>query len=183
MTKSRDQTATRLPIAAPAAVLLTASNAMASGRQVAAKDTIVGSWRLLSFFDQNVETGETTDVFGEKPRGYLILTTNGRIALIHVADLRRAPKSPPATDMEAAELFRSMLAYVGRYEIEQTYGAADFEMTITSEVASNPSIEGRDRKFIVRVEGDKLTFKTTPPAHNLLSGETTTRNVILVREP
>jgi hypothetical protein len=184
VTKSRERRgAARLQIAIPATVVLMASIATTFGQQVAAKDEIVGSWKLLSFFDQNVDTGKTTDVFGENPRGHLIMTADGRIALIHVASSRKAPKSLPTTDMEAAELFRTMLAYVGRYEIDPSSDGAGLKMTIRSEVASNPLLEGRDRKFVVRVEGDKLIFKTTPPARNPLSGETTTRNVILVREP
>jgi hypothetical protein len=183
VTKSRERRrATGAPIAIPATVVLMASIAAACGQQVAATDKIVGNWKLLSFYDQNVDTGNTTDVLGENPRGYLLMTADGRIALIHVANSRKAPQSLPAAEMEAAELFRTMLAYVGRYEIDQTPDPAGLKVTIRSEVASNPLLEGRDRKFVVRIEGDKLTFQTTPPARNPLSGEMTTRNVILVRE-
>jgi hypothetical protein len=38
------------------------SIAAAFGQQAAAEDKIIGSWKLLSFFDQNVDTGKTTDV-------------------------------------------------------------------------------------------------------------------------
>jgi hypothetical protein len=37
-------------------------------------------------------------------------------------------------------------------------------MILRAEIASNPLIEGRDRGFLVRVDGNKLTFKTNLPA-------------------
>jgi hypothetical protein len=173
---------TRRAIGILAIAILTASMAVAYGQEMTTKEKIVGSWKLLSFFDQSVDTGKTTDVFGENPRGYLIVTADGRIALIHVANSRKAPSGPAPTDAEAAALQKTMLAYVGRYEVDPKPTEAGLAMTIRSEVASNPRLEGLDRKFVVRTEGDKLIFKTTPPARNPTTGEMTTRNVILERD-
>jgi hypothetical protein len=152
--------------------------------RAAPQDQFIGTWKLLSFFDQIIGTEKTTNVLGENPRGYLILTTDGRVALTFVDGSRKAPKSLPATDVEAAELFKTMLAYVGRYEIDPAPPTeAGLGMTIRSEVASNPPLEGRDRKFFVRADGNKIIFKTTPPTRNPTTGEMTTRNVVLEREP
>jgi hypothetical protein len=55
-------------------------------------------------------------------------------------------------------------------------------MTVRSEVASNPRLEGLDRGFVVRMDGNKLIFKTAPPARNPVTDEMTTRNVVLDRD-
>jgi hypothetical protein len=47
-----------------------------------------------------------------------------------------------------------------------------------------PQMSARERRgLLVRVEGNKLIFKTNPPARDPNTGEMTTRNVILEREP
>jgi hypothetical protein len=56
-------------------------------------------------YDKSVASGKKTNVFGENPRGYLILTPDERIALILAAASRKGPKSPPPRDTEAAGLF------------------------------------------------------------------------------
>ena len=76
-----------------------------------------------------------------------------------------------------------MLAYVGRYEIDPTPTEVGTKMILLAEIASNPRLEGVDRGFFVNVTGDKLIFKTTPPARNPATGEMTTQNAILEREP
>lgn len=161
---------------------LTTIATVAHGQQALTKDQIIGTFKLLSFYDESVATGKRTNVFGENPRGYLILTRDERIALIHVAASREGPKSLPPTDTEAAGLFKSMLAYIGKYEIDPTPPtAAGTKIILRAEIASNPLIEGRDRGFFLRVDGDKLIFKTNPPAPSPLTGEVSTRNAISER--
>jgi hypothetical protein len=174
---------TKLSIALLATAMLIAPTAAVHGQQAAAKGEIVGNWKLLSFYDESIDTGKMTNVMCENPRGFLILTAEGRIAVIVVSSSREAPKKPPATDVEAAELWKTMLAYVGKYEIDPIPTEPGFGMTIQSEVASNPLLEGRDRKFFVRLDGNKLILKTTPPTRNPVTGEMTTRNVVSEREP
>jgi hypothetical protein len=162
---------------------LMASVTFADGQQVITRDQIVGTWKLRSFYDEGVDTGKKANVFGENPRGLLILTVDGRIALVHLAASRAVPRSLPPTDTEASALFRTMLAYVGTYEIDPTPSEAGTKMVLRAEVSSNPRIEGVDRSFFVNVSGNKLIFKTNPPVRNPATGEMTTRNAILEREP
>jgi hypothetical protein len=173
---------TRLPILILAATILMAPIAAVYGQQAVVKDKVVGNWKLLSFFDESVGTGKKTNVLGENPRGRLILFADGQIALLNVDRSRKSPQGPTPTDIEAAGLFNTMIAYVGRYEIDPTPTEAGFRMTIRSEIASNPRTEGLDRKFIFRMDGDKLIFKTTPPANNPVTGEMSTRNVVWERD-
>ena len=164
------------------AILMTLINSV-HAQQAVTKDKIIGTWKLLSFYDESVESGKKTNVLGADPRGYLIFTADDRVALIYVAASRETPKSLPPTATEAAALFNSMLAYIGRYKIDPTPTEGMTTMIVPAEIASNPLIEGRDRGFLVRAEGSKLIFKTNPPTRNPATGEMTTRNVILEREP
>jgi hypothetical protein len=169
-------------IALLTAPIMLAQVASSSAQHATSREELLGTWRLLSFYDESIDTGKKTNVFGENPRGLLILTNDGRIALTLISNARALPKGPAPTDQEAAVLFKTMLAYVGRYTIDPAIEGA-LGMTVRSEVASNPRLEGADRKFIVRTDGDMLIFKTTPPTRNPGTGEMTTRNVILEREP
>jgi hypothetical protein len=172
-----------LAIAMLATTILMAPITLAYGQQAVSKDKLVGTWKLLSFYDESVDNGKKANVFGENPRGLLILTADGRIALTFLDKSRQPAKGAIPTDLEAADLFKTMLAYVGRYELDPTATEQGTKMTIRSEVASNPRLEGVDRGFFVRVDGNKLIVRTNPPARSPLTGELSTRNVIFEREP
>jgi hypothetical protein len=141
------------------------------------REDLLGAWKLLSFYDET-DTGKRTDPFGVNPRGLMILTYEGRIALTFL-NRPREQKGPVATDAEAVALFRSMVAYVGNYQLASTPIDGGLGMTIRSEVSSAPRIEGVDRKFVVWVEGGKMTMKTTPAPVN---GEAIHRTLTLERD-
>jgi Lipocalin-like domain len=172
----------RLRIVMLAIAALMAPATLAHGQQAVTKDKIIGTWKLLSFYDESIESGKKANVFGGNPRGHLILTLDDRIALINGAASREAPKGQLTTDTEAAGLFKTMIAYIGKYEIDPTPTEAGTKIILRAEMASNPLIEGRDRGFYVSVDGNKLIFRTNPPAPSPLTGEVSTRNVIWERE-
>jgi hypothetical protein len=174
---------TKLPIVALTTAILLASLPGAWGQQAPTKDKVVGTWKLLSFFDQNIDTGKTTNVLGENPRGQMILNADGQIALVNVSGSRKSPQGSVATDAEAAHLYRQVIAYIGHYEIDPTPTEAGLGMTITNDLGTNPLTEGVGRKFSFSLDGNKLIFKTAPPARNPVTGEITTRNVVWERGP
>ena len=51
---------------------------------------------------------------GKRPKGYLVLTPEGRMIGILTSDTRK----PGLGDAERAELHKSMVAYSGRYRVE-----------------------------------------------------------------
>jgi hypothetical protein len=81
--------------------------------QVVTKDKIIGTWKLLSFYDESVESGKKANVFGDNQRGYVTLMSDERISVIIVGASREGPKGPSPTDAEAAGLFKTLLAYIG----------------------------------------------------------------------
>src|SRR5436309_6404004 len=74
-----------------AALLALALSAGATGAQSAAslKDLIVGTWDFV-VAEVTAPDGKKSFPFGEKPKGILIFTPDGRFAQIHVAS--EAPK-------------------------------------------------------------------------------------------
>jgi hypothetical protein len=75
---------------------------------------LVGNWKLVSL--QTIVDGAAAppDLFGSNPRGYLILTREGRMALIITGENRKGGMA----DAERAELHKSMFAVTGKYRIE-----------------------------------------------------------------
>jgi hypothetical protein len=130
----------------------------ARAQQAATKEQFAGTWKLLSFTRTNLNSGKTDNELGERPRGYLILTADGRIAIAFVDSSRNAGVSQPPTDADAARLWRTMRAYIGRYQVDPTATEAGLKMTIRSEVADRPALEGVDRTFFIKLEGGKLNL-------------------------
>lgn len=64
-----------------------------------------------------------TNVFGEDPRGYLILASDEGIALIHVAASREGPKGRHLQTWKQPGV-QDMLAYI-KYEIDPTPSEAE----------------------------------------------------------
>src|SRR5260370_10332392 len=123
------------------------------GQQTTSMDQFVGTWKLLNFFSRNVDTGGTVNRLGDHPRGYLVLTADGWIALTFVDSSRKAHGGATPTDAEAAELWRTMSGYVSRYHGDPAPTEAGYKVTVRSEVSAAPTQEGIDRGFFLKTEG------------------------------
>jgi Lipocalin-like domain len=152
-------------------------------QQATTKDQVVGNWKLLAAYSRNIDTGKTTDRYGENPRGQMIITGDGRIALTFVSRSRKAPTNSAATDAEAAQLWRTLFSYVGTIQFDPTPTEAGLKIVIRSEVSSSPASEGVDRMFFVKREGNKLTSTSSPPARDPATGQATTAVTVYEREP
>ena len=134
-------------------------------------DDLVGIWKVVSW--QVVgEDGEARDVFGSRPRGYLILTPQGRMMALMTAENRTAGSN----DVERAALHRSMLAYSGRYRVE----GSDFITTV--DVSWNEQWNGSEQRRHYRLEGDRLYVETVPGPSIVSPGATDFRRVVWTRE-
>jgi len=141
----------RIPmIAAMLAALSVAAHADDAG---AIARRIVGTWKLVSVVYEDDATKERTPVLGEHPRGYQIATAEGRWLALVTADGRGVP----TTDAERAQALRSMIAYAGRYRVE------DGKVITMVEVAWNEAWVGGDQVRFVRFEGDDLLHIESPP--------------------
>ena len=78
----------------------------------AAEDTLVGTWRLTSFYREVAGTGVKENQLGEHPDGYLSYGADGRMLVLFVSDEQPRPRAEP-TDDQRIMLHKTMLSYGG----------------------------------------------------------------------
>lgn len=116
-----------------------------------------GTWKLVSFYMVDEETKEQKFHYGQSPKGYMVLLSNGRMMNVITGEDRKKPE----TDEDRAAAFKSLIAYSGTYRIE---GGAFITKV---DVAWNEAWVGTDQKRDFKIEGDKLTITSmAQPAVN-----------------
>ena len=116
------------------------------------KSSPVGTWKLVSCIFEDDQTKERTLLYGEHPKGYAVLTPEGRLMALITAEGRKAPRT--AEDRDAA--FRSVAAYSGRYRVDGN------KFVTTVDIAWNEAWVGTDQERFFKVEGDRLYIETPP---------------------
>ena len=134
----------------------------------------VGTWTLRSTERKTLETGEVTPLWGAHPTGTLIYTADGRMSALVLAENRKAPAAAMPTEAEALSLFKSMVAYAGRYTI-----AAD-RVIHHVEQSWNQAWTGTDVVRFYKLEGNRLTL-TTAPAPNPRDGKMSVSTLVWER--
>lgn len=140
-------------------------------QKAALQHPLVGTWKLISFHDV-YDNGEPQSVFGQHPKGYLILTPEGRMIALGTSDARKAGLS----DAERAELEKSMFAYSGKYPVE----GDDFVTTV--EVSWNEAWNGTEQRRHFKLEDNKLTIVTVPRPSPINPKQTATATLVWERE-
>lgn len=118
---------------------------------------IVGTWKFLSYVRTDPVTGKNTNVFGERPRGWLIYTVEGRMMVIVVPESRK----PLETDEDRIAHHKQMVSYTGRYSI------AGDKVIHHVDVAWNEAWIGTDLIRSFKISGDKLTITTAPTKYDI----------------
>jgi hypothetical protein len=125
-------------------------------------ESLYGTWKLVSFTQRVVATGETTEIFGSSPSGFLSYSRDGRMNAILVKDKRPRPVDMAnVTSEERAELFSSMYAYAGTFTVDGD------TVTHHVDISWNENWTGTDQLRNVRLEGDKLYISTNPQLSGL----------------
>ncbi len=145
--------------------------AMSSPVFAAESDGLIGNWKLVSW-QVIVENEAPQNVFGSNPKGYLILTREGRGIVVTTADNRKGGMG----DTERAALHKSMLAYSGKYRIEGN----DFITLV--DVSWNEDWNGTEQRRHFRIEGDKLFIESAPAPSIVFPGKTDFRRIVWERE-
>jgi hypothetical protein len=115
-----------------------------------ASPQLAGIWKVLKFELEFQDSGERRDVFGPKPIGWVILTREGRAISYLEAPNRKSAK----TDEERAALYRTLIAYTGRYRV-------DGDRFITSVDGSwNAAWTGTEQSRFFKLDGDRLSITT-----------------------
>ncbi|SHL31364.1 Lipocalin-like domain-containing protein [Bradyrhizobium lablabi] len=152
------------------ALALAAGIAVSGTGRAANSDALIGNWKLVSW--QVVVGNETQNPFGQSPKGYLLLTREGRAMAITTADNRKAGDGVA----ERAALHKSMLAYSGRYRVE----GDDFITTV--DISWNEIWNGTEQRRHYRLEGDRLFIESAPAPSILYPGKTDFRRIVWERE-
>jgi hypothetical protein len=119
------------------------------------RQKIVGTWTLVSVVYEDQNTKMRTPIMGEHPRGRQIATADGRWLAVVTADNRPVPK----TDADRARALQTMIAYTGRYRVE------DGKVITKVEAAWNESWVGGEQVRAVRFQGDRLFIESPSMAH------------------
>jgi hypothetical protein len=134
-------------------------------------EALIGIWKLVSW--QVIgENEEPQDVFGSNPKGYLIITREGRMMALNVAESRNGGMG----DAERAALHKSMLAYTGKVRVE----GSDFITKV--DVSWNEVWSGTEQRRHFRIEGDRLFIETEPAPSIVFPGKTDYRRLEWVRD-
>jgi hypothetical protein len=137
------------------AALLMSLSSSALANDAELRQKIVGTWTLVSVVYEDQETKERTPVLGEHPRGRQIATADGRWLALVTAENRPVPK----TDVERARALQTMIAYTGRYRVE------DGKVITKVEAAWNEAWVGGEQVRLIRFEGDRLFIESPPMPH------------------
>ena len=132
-------------------VLLTSTTVVAGNEQ------FYGTWRLVSYKRTVLATGETTDIFGKAPHGFISYGRDGRMVVLMVSDKRpKPPDLAKVTDQERVELFQTAIAYGGTY----TYDGKT--VTHHIDISLNGNWTGTDQVREVKFDGNRLILATHP---------------------
>ena len=123
----------------------------------AGDEKLWGTWRLVSFTRRLAESGETTDVFGKGPQGFISYGRDGRMLVLIVRSGRPKPTDmAKVNDEERAELFKTMIAYGGTYTFDGT------SVTHHIDISANENWTGTDQIRNVKFDGRRLVLTTNP---------------------
>ncbi|UTH72760.1 lipocalin-like domain-containing protein [Chromobacterium sp. IIBBL 290-4] len=127
-----------------------------------------GSWRLLSFELELQASKERTQPWGSAPNGYLIFGADGRMMALVTAKARE----PGAEDEKLAALFRTMMAYTGRYRIDGD------RFIVAIDASWNEAWNGTEQARFYQLDGDALHVFTDWMPNPLAAGNAMGRGVL-----
>ena len=122
---------------------------------------IVGTWKLVSVVYEDQATKERAPVYGAHPKGIQIATREGRWLALMTAEDRTIPQ----TDADRAQALKSMIAYTGRYRVENG------NVITKVEAAWNEAWVGGEQVRAVRFDADRLYLESPAMPHPNLSNK------------
>jgi Lipocalin-like domain len=134
-------------------------------------DNLIGVWKLVSW-QVIVENQPPKNVFGSHPKGFLILTRDGRSMALTTAENRQAGLG----ESEQAALHRSMLAYSGKFRVEGN----DFITVV--DISWNEAWNGTEQRRHFRLQGDKFFIESAPAPSIVSPGKIDFRRIVWERE-
>lgn len=134
----------------------------------------IGTWTLRATERKVLDTGESAPLWGAHPAGTLIYTADGRMSALVLAENRKPPAAAMPTEAEALSLFKSMVAYAGRYTVQSD------RIVHHVEQSWNQVWTDTDVVRFYKFDGNKLTL-TTAPAPNPRDGKLSVSTLVWER--
>ena len=134
-------------------------------------NSLIGNWKLVSH-QLIVENEEPIEYYGKRPKGYLVLTPEGRMIGILTSDTRK----PGLGDAERAELHKSMIAYSGRYRVEGD------QFITTVDVSWNEAWNGTQQRRTYELKDGRLSIVSASQPSPVVPGKTSYGKLVFVRE-
>lgn len=120
------------------------------------RSRLIGHWQLVSFTERR-DNGESFDVLGPDPKGYITYLESGYMSVLF-AGAHRKPFSGPwdaVSDQHKAAHYDAMVAYAGRYT---DHGD---RVVHHVEVCWIPNWEGRDlERFLTYLPDGQVLLRT-----------------------
>ena len=130
------------------------SGRVASASHNSLQQRIVGTWRLVSFYEEN-EGGEDTAIFGTDPRGQFIATSAQQFSFqIISADGRRLGANRQVVSVCESSGLQEALVYFGTYALDEARGTLNLHITY----CLFRSCDKTRRSASVEFVDDKLVF-------------------------
>jgi hypothetical protein len=134
---------------------------------------IIGVWKLVSVVYEDQETKARTPVYGMHPVGYQLATPEGRWITVMTAEDRQIPQ----TEADRALALRSMIAYTGRWRLD------DGKIKVKVEAAWQQAWVGTEQIREYRFDGDdRVNLEGPPQPHPNMLGKSVRIIVIWERD-
>lgn len=111
---------------------------------------LFGTWKQLSGRYVDLETGEERPGLSQAPSGYFHFSRDGRLFNITVDSARAKPAGPKPTTAEAEALYRTIIAYTGKFFV------AGNKLYFDVDVSWNESWTGSRQVRTFELHGDRL---------------------------
>jgi hypothetical protein len=134
------------------------------------RERLIGTWRLVAVETMDLATGEKSESWGANPLGFINYAPDGRMMVMNMRKDRSKPAGAVPTSAEAADLFKSMLAYAGTYSLDGD------EVTHHIEISWNEAWSGTHQVRIARFDGNRVHL-STKPSPDLANGRMSVRTM------
>jgi hypothetical protein len=124
---------------------------------VAEEQEFAGNYRLISATRKLLDTGQTEDTFGTKPKGLAMYGKDGHFNILITYDGRpKAESIEKMTDQQRADLHRTMTAYGGTFTFDGSKVVHHIDLAWNEVWAGTTNI--RD----VQRDGDRIIYTSRP---------------------